>query len=323
MQENWSEITNAFDDKNNYVLAVIVSTSGSTYRKAGTMMLINEQGEYTGLLSGGCLESDICLHAQSVFENGQSITLSYDLKADADLLWGMGLGCEGAIDITLLSLTPENKHQGFNQLLNHLSKRGTGYYCLIKDNDNFHGAFHTERPEQYNNPCLVIPILPPYQVNICGAGPDVLPVAKMMKDLGWQIKVYDHRTEFLSKIDVQGIETIRLRAEESNAQHFDDADAVVIMSHHLHRDGLFLSAALASDASYIGLLGPSGRRDKLLKAQKLTASDVKGRVFGPVGLDIGGRTPVAIALSICAEIQKQLSENMNTHTSKAFWLGDA
>jgi len=322
MQENWSEIQDAFDEKSNYVLAVIVSTSGSTYRKSGTMMLINEQGEYTGLLSGGCLESDICLHAKSVFENGQSLVLTYDLKADADLLWGMGLGCEGAIDIALLSLTPENAHQGLSHMLNHLSKRGTGYYLMDKNNDNFHGAFHTKLPVHYDSPCLVIPILPPFQINICGAGPDVLPVVNMMKELGWKTNVYDHRPAFLSKISEQGIDTILLRAEKSSAHHFNNADAVVIMSHHLHRDGLFLSAALASNASYIGLLGPSGRRDKLLKTSGLTASDVKGRVFGPIGLDIGGRTPVAIALSICAEIQEQLSEKMLSQTSKTFWLGE-
>lgn len=320
MQENWLEIQHAFNPSKDYVLAVITATSGSTYRKVGTMMLVDEHGNYTGLLSGGCLESDICLHADSVFESGKSKILTYDLKADADLLWGMGLGCEGTIDIALISLTPKNNHQGIAQLLTHLSSHQSGYYCLSKDNDNFHGAFHPSLPDKDNLTKLIIPVVSPFKVSICGAGPDVVPVVKMMTDLGWRIDILDHRPEHLARVESFGANTIHIRAEKVSSSHFENSDAIVIMSHHLHRDGLFLSAALSSAATYIGLLGPSGRRDKLLNEKALTASDVKGRVYGPIGLDIGGRTPVAIALSICAQIQEQLTNNLNVQRMKPFWL---
>ena len=112
MQENWLEITEHYQHSRAngepFVLAVITSTYGSTYRKAGTVMLVNHQGQCSGLLSGGCLEADIALHAQDVFVSTTAKNLRYDLSADADLLWGLGLGCEGELDILLLPLNKTN-----------------------------------------------------------------------------------------------------------------------------------------------------------------------------------------------------------------------
>ena len=83
------------------VLATVVSTAGSTYRKAGARMLIMADGSYLGLLSGGCLESDLMLHAQQVIDSGVARAVEYDMRGPDDILFGIGAGCEGAMRVLL------------------------------------------------------------------------------------------------------------------------------------------------------------------------------------------------------------------------------
>jgi xanthine/CO dehydrogenase XdhC/CoxF family maturation factor len=92
-------------------LGVLVHTAGSTYRKAGALMLIAANGESSGLLSGGCLEGDLRQHAISVIETGEPRIVSYDLFGPDDLVWGLGLGCEGAMRILLLRVGPDRDWQ--------------------------------------------------------------------------------------------------------------------------------------------------------------------------------------------------------------------
>src|SRR5690349_10268994 len=83
-------------------LGLLVRTLGSTYRKAGALMLIASNGDYAGLLSGGCLETDLREHALAVIGSGEPRLVEYDTRGGDDLIWGLGLGCEGAISILLL-----------------------------------------------------------------------------------------------------------------------------------------------------------------------------------------------------------------------------
>ena len=81
------------------------------------------------------------------------------------------------------------------------------------------------------------------------------------------------------------------------------------MSHHLGADGQYLAGLACSQIPYIGLLGPPARRERLLADIGVLASQLKDRLRAPVGLNLGGRTPEAIALSIVAEIQSTFSLN--------------
>ena len=81
-----------YSPSKDYVLAVILGTEGSTYRKTGAMMLIDDSLNYWGLLSGGCLEGDICSHSKDLFSERQDKVVHYDMRGEDDLLWGMGLG---------------------------------------------------------------------------------------------------------------------------------------------------------------------------------------------------------------------------------------
>ncbi|MEA3132360.1 MAG: xanthine dehydrogenase accessory factor, partial [Gammaproteobacteria bacterium] len=83
------------------VLATVVATAGSTYRKPGARMLIMADGSYLGLLSGGCLEADLGIHAQRVLESGIARAIEYDMRGPDDVLFGVGAGCQGALRILL------------------------------------------------------------------------------------------------------------------------------------------------------------------------------------------------------------------------------
>ncbi len=97
-------------------MGVLVHTAGSTYRKPGAVMLIAANGDYSGLLSGGCLEGDLREHATTVMKTGEPRIVSYDLRGPDDLVWGLGLGCEGAMRILLLRVGPEEDWQPLTHL---------------------------------------------------------------------------------------------------------------------------------------------------------------------------------------------------------------
>src|SRR6202041_2419643 len=94
------------------VLATVVATAGSTYRKPGARMLIMADGSYLGLLSGGCLEADLKLHAQQVLENGGPRAVEYDMRGPDDVLFGIGAGCEGAMRVLLEPAGPPSPAAG-------------------------------------------------------------------------------------------------------------------------------------------------------------------------------------------------------------------
>src|SRR5687767_6199913 len=93
------------------VLATVIRTGGSTYAKPGAQMLIAGDGEYAGLLSGGCLEGDLREHARTVAASGTSRIVSYDLRSTTDQLFGLGAGCEGAMDILMTRVSEQDGWQ--------------------------------------------------------------------------------------------------------------------------------------------------------------------------------------------------------------------
>lgn len=85
-------------------LATVVQVSGSVYRRPGARMLMTEEGSMLGAISGGCLEADVFEHAQTVMTTGQAVTITYDTTSDGDIVWGLGLGCNGKVHVLIESL---------------------------------------------------------------------------------------------------------------------------------------------------------------------------------------------------------------------------
>ncbi len=322
-----------FDHQKNYVLAVIVATEGSTYQKTGSLMLIDQSLNYWGLMSGGCIEEDILLHCKEVFKTECSSLINYDMRGENDLLWGMGLGCDGALEIKLTYLPAREKHYGFFSILQK-TYQGSNYLIVLDSHIQNNGkketieyiqrAKHAENFDYQSNNLslpskakkalnkLFIRLDSPINLLICGGAPDVPPVTAIAFQLGWRTTVIDHRKDYTSRINFPMASDL-LHIKRSQWHDFELAkfDACVIMSHQFERDKDYLCRALNSVLPYIGLLGPKKRRDSLLKACGSSYSQQRGRVFGPVGLDIGATTPETIGLSIIAEIQAMITAKLN------------
>src|SRR5262245_4224644 len=116
-----------------FVLATILATEGSTYRKAGTPMLITDAPELHGLLSGGCLELDLVEHARAVLDSGVARTTDYDMRGENDLIFGIGSGCEGAMRVLLQRVGPDEGWQPLAAVAARLESAEPGAIAILAD----------------------------------------------------------------------------------------------------------------------------------------------------------------------------------------------
>lgn len=277
-------------------LVTVIETRGSTYSKAGAQMLIDANGVFRGMLSGGCLEGDLAVRAGVVIESGAPQTVEYNLAAD-DELWGLGVGCDGLMRVQLQRLDADRDYEPFAAIAEVLQGRKAAEFTLPIADDS-----GTE---------LTLRIEPPLSLLILGAGLDAEPVVRIASELGWRVTVADHRPAYLESAQFETAErTLCQPASELAARvDLEDFDAAIIMSHHLVSDRAYLAQLAGSKLEYIGLLGPPLRRERLLRDLGELAPGLEGRLFGPAGIDIGGRGPGPIALSILAEVQQVLAKN--------------
>jgi xanthine/CO dehydrogenase XdhC/CoxF family maturation factor len=156
---------------------------------------------------------------------------------------------------------------------------------------------------------FVADFAPAPELLLLGGGPDARPVAELAAFLGWRVTVVDHRAAYLDarRFPAQ-THLVESRAEEvAGAVALDDFSAAVVMSHAMAADLHYLRALSASRVPYVGLLGPAARREKLLADLGDAAERLRPRLRAPVGLDIGGRAPESIALSIVGEVHAVLA----------------
>jgi len=105
------------------VIAIIVATEGSTYRKPGAFMLLSSSGRRAGLLSGGCLEGDLHEHALKMLADDRRCMMHrYDNRSSDDPIWGLGLGCEGSMTIFLLRCSTGDSYEPLTSIFNGLTK---------------------------------------------------------------------------------------------------------------------------------------------------------------------------------------------------------
>lgn len=115
------------------VLATVFDTLGSTYTKAGHRILIAANGDYQGLVSGGCLEGDLAERARGVLETGEPAAVTYDMRGDADELWGLGVGCNGLIRVFLQPLLAEHGYEPFASIARQFLGRARGAAATVID----------------------------------------------------------------------------------------------------------------------------------------------------------------------------------------------
>jgi xanthine/CO dehydrogenase XdhC/CoxF family maturation factor len=313
------------------VAAFVIATEGSTYRKPGALMLLSSTGARCGLLSGGCLEGDLHEHAQRLLAGDDRILeRHYDGRGSDDPVWGLGLGCEGAMRILLWRLETGSSLTLLRGWLSAAIRRepalleidlanGDGALSLGSalrgdaDSSSPSSVLPSDRATLRDGSFAVAAARVPALL-LCGAGPDAEPVVRMASQVGWQVAVVDHRPAYVDAARFQdAVRVATVDAADPGALvALDGFDAAVVMSHNLVADGRYLAALAVSSIPYVGLLGPAARRERLYAELGPLAEALRPRLRAPVGLDLGGASPEAIALSIVAELQASLHGRSGT-----------
>jgi xanthine dehydrogenase accessory factor len=159
---------------------------------------------------------------------------------------------------------------------------------------------------------FIEPVQPSTRLLLIGAGKDAVPLAHYAKSLGWWVTVVDYRAALLNIAHFGEIDQMLNLAPRELAKclNLNAFNAAVIMTHNLEYDERYLRQFAESTIPFVGLLGPVHRKEKLLKNLGNQAALFRGRLHGPVGLDIGAETPSEIALSITACVQANLKNKL-------------
>jgi len=258
------------------VLVTVLSTRGSTYRRAGARAVISERGDCTGAISGGCIENDLRERMDIWSEGAPSRVMTYDATRPDDIVFGLGLGCRGVMELLIEPFDAARPPRIINEF-------------------RWNGRKPVTWQTTFDGRVLLNEmIVPEPSLVIFGGGPDVAPVARIAEAVGWRVAVV--RPRDLHPEDV---------AEKVDLGAFD---AAVIMTHNYLYDMTLLSATLPSAIDYVGLLGPKSRGDELLAQIENITPPMRAKLHSPVGLDLGADTPEEIALSIVAEVQAVLRQ---------------
>jgi xanthine dehydrogenase accessory factor len=329
-------------------LAAVVHVEGSSYRRPGARMLIEDDGQLTGAISGGCLEGDALRKALLVMTEKRSRLVTYDTMDDDDAKFGVGLGCNGIIQVLIepiddtdpnnpiqyLKAINEKRQKNILITLFSLQDKKDPQYgtCLLLREDgsvidhapvlkdvliadanealiNQASSFKNYISNDHNLTAFIEVIKPPVSVIIIGAGNDVMPVVDIANILGWETTVVDGRANYAKKERfISACQVLISKPEQALEQiAIDEHTVFLLMTHNYNYDMAMLKQLLQKNISYIGMLGPKKKRERMLnelKEEGLVFTEQQLSVLhSPVGLDIGAETSEEIAVSILAEIK--------------------
>ncbi|CAM4091381.1 XdhC family protein [Shewanella aquimarina] len=150
---------------------------------------------------------------------------------------------------------------------------------------------------------LVVPLRERHRIAIFGGGLDAQPVCQIAQQLGWRVDVVDRRTSYAREYDFVGANIIKLPVNELPQNFWTRLDGAIVMQHNLELDAQALAAIHqhARELSYLALLGPGHRRDRVLALAGLEVASFGAYFSAPAGLALGGELPSSIALSILSE----------------------
>jgi xanthine dehydrogenase accessory factor len=303
------------------VLATVMSVEGSVYRGAGARMVVLADGTTVGAVSGGCLEADVVARSPDVLAAGVPELIRYDTRATDDVLLGLGMGCQGIIELLLEPLSGATLTEAADFYARLASRReAITLLTLVRpvEGSPIGSRLVIDAAGQPldGNPALTHltenvareDIAPAISLVICGGGTDAIPLARLAKHMGWYVTVVDHRAAFATTDRFAGVDAVvclNLTHENGTlAEHvlIDDRTTAVVMAHSAVHDRAYLLAMLDAGAAYVGVLGPRRRTLELLGLETGADEQIPSNVYSPAGLDLGAETPEEIALSIVAEI---------------------
>ena len=298
------------------VLATVVDLDGSSYRRPGVSMLLLENGKKVGAVSGGCVEKEVVLQAKSVFESNIPKMMTYDGR--------YRLGCEGVLYILI---EPFNPNEPFLKAFENCLKKRSSFKLhsfYKKSEEDFKGlgtvvdfgkgnqypvqhdfdlAFAQKSDlhvfQQKMNPC--------FQLMVVGAEHDAFQLCAMASTAGWEVTIIGTPMEEKNIFDFPGAHAFfNQDPDEIDLKVIDEQTALLVMTHSYAKDLKYLLKLKDTNPIYLGLLGPSKRRERLLSDLLEHCPEVAhtffDKIHGPAGLNIGAETPQEIAIAIIAEI---------------------
>jgi xanthine/CO dehydrogenase XdhC/CoxF family maturation factor len=303
---------------------------------------VPEDGAPVGNLSGGCLEGDVADMARVVMEEGTARLAGWDLTADDDEVWGLGLGCNGAIEVFI---EPAERAAAVTHALREALEQeqpicvvtalesdaedlvSPGARLVMRPDGSVEGSLGDAdadgeatvaakellaagrseiRTLAHGTRAFVEVLEPPLRLVLCGAGHDAIPLVRASAGIGWRPVVVDDRAAFLTEErfpESSALVHVDAPAQIVDEATLDERTCVVIMTHNYIRD---LHGLLGSDVGYIAMLGPAARTQRILMdlaAEGVEVTDHdRARIHGPAGLDLGAEGPDEIAHAIIAEI---------------------
>lgn len=315
-----------------WVLGAVCDTSGSVYRKTGALMLLSEQGHQLGLLSGGCLESDLLLQARKLLALGGSRAIVYDANDEDGIAWRLGIGCGGRAEILLHPCTADTGFLQLETVLSLLQQGNAARYrvdltCARAEvtaaEKNLAVRVPGRREGAGESACLDVLINPPPHLLVFGSGIDLIPLVALAETLGWQVTLVDHRLSPQKRARfAPGMNVQTVAAQDLPANILQRADAALVAYHNMQLDALALKALQHSSCRYLGLLGPQRRRDEVLALAGLDSVEWRVPVAGPAGLALGGDLPESVALSMLAEAHAVLFGSSGKPLSNVYLPAD-
>jgi xanthine/CO dehydrogenase XdhC/CoxF family maturation factor len=312
-------------------IATVVRISGSAYRRPGAKFLVSEDGATFGGVSGGCLEMDVRAVGLEVLAGVTPRLLHYETGSDEETLWGLGLGCEGAVDV-FVQPAGELVPGAGPRIRESMAAGAPIAVCTIVEGDGAGRALvlasgkvsgttgspevdaaAAERAAQLletgdsrldplaGRSVFVDVLRPPPALVVFGAGDDARPLAALAAQAGFEVTIVDHRRAFLTPERFPPPARLLLRRAEDGVdglalgrRHF-----AVVQTHASQHDRDWLRALVAQPIAYLGLLGPRTRKEQILRQLGAAEPD---KLFAPVGLDLGADGPEQVAVSIVAEM---------------------
>ncbi len=272
-------------------LCGVVKTRGSTPQSPGAMLLLDDRMHSLGTLGGGCVEAEVRKQAFTLLQAGEPRLLSFQLNHDYG--WDDGLICGGGMDVAVMPVLTPADLPAFRNLI-----------ADIRAGADARVRFRVMQDDQLVEYALLVEAEP--KLVIAGAGHVGAALAKLCVELEFDVTVIDDRADFANATRLPPPIHVRVGdIEQTLRSHPIDRDTyVVIVTRGHNHDEQALSAAINSDAKYLGMIG-SRRKIQLIfddLAATGVARDTLDRVHAPIGMKINSVTVPEIAVSIAAEL---------------------
>lgn len=297
-------------------IATVVETWGSAPRPVGSQLVIDREGAMEGSVSGGCVEGAVIVEAIEALEEGRARLLDYGVSDDE--AFAVGLACGGRIRVHVDTVGGTLPEQTLARLVEARDARQAiglsvdleGVSRELIGPDAAPERFRLDRSGIEPDGQTFIGVHnPPLRMVIVGAVHIAQPLVVMARLAGYDPVIIDPRPAFGAAARFPGETILDDWPDEALAAHgLDPRTAVITLTHDPKLDDPAIVTALRSEVFYLGCLGSTrthAKRVARLGEAGFGAGDI-ARIHAPVGLDIGGRSPAEIAVSIMAEVTRTL-----------------